>query len=65
MDLISKKKLKSNLKGMEQSTGQCIEVLRYIEENVELTDDQKTGIASVISHQQSMIRFLSDMSGRL
>lgn len=65
MNLIQKKRLKSNLSGMEQSTQQCIEFLLWLRDNAGLTDEEKKGLDDVVSHQHNMHAFLTNLSGRV
>jgi hypothetical protein len=65
MDKMTKLKLKKNIKGMKDSSVQCIELLNYIEKEAPLTEEMKTAFYNVVKHNRNILTFFGVLEQQL
>ncbi|MEK3837939.1 hypothetical protein [Paenibacillus sp. FSL R7-0128] len=65
MSKVEKRKVSKNLKGMVNASVQCGDLLKYIQNEVPLTEEMKQAFVNVIQHNQNMIAFLNVLEQQL
>ncbi|MFD5022378.1 hypothetical protein ACFWMP_26090 [Paenibacillus sp. NPDC058367] len=65
MDIMTKLKLKKNIKGMKDTSVQCIELLNHIEKEVPLTEDMKRAFYNVVKHNRNILTFFGVLEQQL
>ncbi|OBZ15204.1 hypothetical protein A8L34_29540 [Bacillus sp. FJAT-27264] len=65
MNKIAQIKLVQNLKGMKTASEQSGELLKYIEQEISMTDELREAFSNVVKHNNNMIRFLGVLQDQL